>query len=110
MTTSALRGSSRWRSLRLCSRAPETRITSCGAIPPSLETGLGGPALLARDQRVRNQAPQGRRGEALVGQGELRGRRGAPVCSLPLAGAGVDLVQEGVLVRQVEVLGEIRGG
>src|SRR5215217_8128247 len=37
MTISALRGSSRWRSLRLCSRAPETAIFSAAFTDLSLE-------------------------------------------------------------------------
>src|SRR3954451_24825222 len=42
MTTSELRGSLRWRSLRLCSRAPEMTISSlCGGTSSRLASGLG---------------------------------------------------------------------
>src|ERR687889_996542 len=92
MTTSALRGSLRWRSLRLCSRAPETTISplwinEITSVEPA-------PA------RTRVRIP-------LVADFAQREARGS--AAFLSARAGVDLVQQGLGIVQLEVLAQVAG-
>src|ERR687886_2958674 len=81
ITISALRGILRCRSLRLCSRAPETTISPCDLTASSLRGRLAGAAT--------GPATSGRR--------------------LP-AGAGVDLFEDRLGVVEVEVLVQVARG